>query len=124
MRQFTVKMYEGLARLKSTDIFPNNLKPTNIFLEYREEERDWVWGEAGLHTNRRNQFYSKMNLQALAKNNSVKIELLEMEFYALGVILLEMITLESVDRIDKLLRKREDMYTLESYGEAETYYGH
>jgi hypothetical protein len=66
-------MYEGLARLKSTDVFPDNLKPTNLFLECKDEDKDWVWGEAGLHTNRRNQFYCKVNLQNLSKNNSVKI---------------------------------------------------
>lgn len=34
-----------------------------------------------------------------------------------------MITLEPVEKLDRILRKREDLYSLESYEEAEKYYG-
>ena len=57
VRQFAVRMYEGLTRLKSSDIVPGNMKPSNLFLEEREErqgyggggwqsgrdERNWLW---------------------------------------------------------------------------------
>ena len=49
-------MYEGLTRLKQTDIVPGNMKPSNLFLEEREEkegqyggwqsgreEKNWLW---------------------------------------------------------------------------------
>ena len=74
MRDFAVRTFEGLARMKSTDIFPQNLKPSNIFMEARGDERNWIWGEAGLHTLHRSQYYSKLNLQTLAKNASVKVD--------------------------------------------------
>ena len=32
VRQFAARMFDGLARLKPSDIFPQNLKPSNLFL--------------------------------------------------------------------------------------------
>jgi len=48
-------------------------------------EINWMWGEAGLHTNNYNQYYVKVNLTA---NKSLKFDPLESEFYTLGIIIL------------------------------------
>lgn len=31
VKNFTMRIFEGLARLKASDIFPRNLKPSNLF---------------------------------------------------------------------------------------------
>ena len=44
VRQFTVRTYEGLARLKQSDIFPGNMKPSNLFLEELEKKEGGQFG--------------------------------------------------------------------------------
>ena len=124
MRQFTVRMYEGLARIKFKELFPQNVKPSNIFMEVREgEERSWVWSEAGLHTNRRSQAYYKHNFQNLAKNASIKMDPIEIEFYSLAIILIEMATLQPSEHIDKLLREGRSLNQLKNFSDAMGWYG-
>ena len=113
VRQFAVREFEGLARLKQSDVFPQNLKPSNLFMEQRGQELNWTWGEAGVHTNNYNQHYVK----AIA-NKSTKFDPLEGELYALGVMLLEMITLQPVQDIDSVLRSKGDWKRINNYEDA------
>lgn len=122
VRQFIIKMFDGLARLKASDLFPGNLKPSNLFWEQKEGETAWMWSEAGLQSVRRSQLYSKIPLQP-AKNANLKVDPHELEFYALAVMVLEMITLQSPQDIDKVLRRRAELATLPNYSDAEDYYG-
>lgn len=124
VRDFTVRIFEGVARLKQSDIFPQNLKPSNIFLEIRSvEDRNWVWGEAGLHTTKRNQAYYKLNLQTLGKNSSINVDPFQIEFYSIAIILIEMITLQPSSDIDRILRKTGRVEEVENFTQAEDYYG-
>jgi serine/threonine protein kinase len=121
VRQFIVRVFDGLARLKPSDVVPENMKPSNLFLEERpQEERNWLWAEAGLPSENHNQHYLKVSLAA---NKSIQLDPLEMEFYAIGVMLLEMLTLEPAQEIDRVLRSRGTWGQIKHFREAEDYYG-
>lgn len=71
-------------------------------------------------TSNYNQCYAKGNLQT---NKSLKMDPLEMEFYSLGVMLLEMLTLQSVQHIDEVLRSRGNWDNITNFRDAADFYG-
>jgi hypothetical protein len=75
IQHFAIRMFEYIAKLKSTDLFHTNLKPTNIFLEINADgDKNWGWSEAGVHTNYRSKYYCKAFVQNVGKNTSMKFE--------------------------------------------------
>ena len=52
-----------------------------------------------------------------------KMDPLELDFYSLAIILLEMITLQPAQKIDKVIRARKDWSEINNFREASEYYG-
>ena len=44
VRQFAVGMYDRFSKFKSSDILPGNMKPSNLFLEERQQKENQFGG--------------------------------------------------------------------------------
>lgn len=62
-------------------------------------------------------------MQSAGKNNSIKVDPYEIEFYSLAIMLVEMITFQSAHDIDKVLRSKGRLEGVENFDKAEDYYG-
>ena len=76
--------------------------------------RSGLLSETGLYTNYRNNYYTKAAGPNMGKG-SIKVEPIDNEYYALGVMILQMSTLSPIDQIDSAIRDKA-ISQIQGYG--------
>lgn len=123
------KIYDILNRIKNsgTDFYHTNLKPSNIFCAFNENDLECLVSECGLITKYPNKFYSRplggysnvMNNKSA--NLSFSKDSYEGDLYSLGVIALEMITLAPIERIYNSMMQEKSLESLDLREAANNY---